>query len=65
MKDLTINLRVRVPLDESMMKSAGWRCLWEEVDDIVEKFRGMGKVTAMSLDGMPERVVFIREPDTE
>ncbi len=63
MKDMTITLRVRVPLDESMLDSAGWRCLWEEVDDLVEKGRGMGEITGLTIDGMPDSLVLVSPPE--
>lgn len=63
MKHATITLKVQVPLDESMLDSASWRCLWEEVDDLVEKARGMGEIKALSIDGLPDNLTLVRDPD--
>lgn len=63
MKHATITLKVQVPLDESMLDLAAWRCLWEKVDDLVEKARGMGEIKALSIDGLPDNLTLVRDPD--
>ena len=63
MKKMVLTMRVEVPLAESMLDSASWRCLWEEVDDLVEKARGMGEIKALSIDGLPDNLTLVRDTD--
>jgi len=53
LKKMTLTLRVDVALDESMLDIAGFRSLWEEIDELADTCREFGDLTHFEVSGFP------------